>query len=649
MAKLSNASQPGWDDMETLKRRYQRQNRELARANATQQETIAALNNELANRNKEVIGLQFEVLRLQQKFREHVCSTTAVNSRAKTLLEAKLVEMGDLLRSLNEQEITSQEPPIVATREKRAIKPSSYTRERPDGIPEDIPEAHENLSPTTPRMPFVCLGPYVSAIVKAAEEGSPIKDYIPLPELNSAMFDVRPRRKRDSIKPESLAIGKVSALSFNVEQQAAPSPSPHKRKLEAIITSEEPLGVNPIDIVRPSAPTPPDEDEIEESRAALARAAHTREILKELKESEADAQSKRLARQSMSPVRLDLSYASRYLASQRKSLEHVRDPVTPEPEQEQEEQEEQEVEPPQEPAVPEPAPPVETRRALEPKSTNAHVGISPVTLPTAADFEYVKKDKPSPRDRDTVKKSTGRISSKPIVMQGIENTGTEEKAAGTERSRRTRGVAVNYALPALNKKMRRDTPALVDAVTNTKSRRRTSTAEDENVEDIERRTSRMSIHHDGKRDSEGSKSRMTEREHEKMMLEKLWEKDPRMREAKKDLHDFTTADSSAADVDMARRTSLGSHQRRTSGGLAGISAISSKRDGEKASVSVKSASDIIEERRRRRATLAATGASATATTGEAKPRKSVDFAASVVDNERGGAGDRRRRKGTTGA
>ncbi|KAK6499247.1 hypothetical protein TWF506_003874 [Arthrobotrys conoides] len=670
MAKLSSTNlQPGLDDLESLKRRYQRQNRELARANSTQQQTISALNTEISQHSTENLRLRAEIISLRKQLDEKDAQgLTPVSAKAKTLLQEKLAEITGLINELSDNGV-DRTTRIPGSRFPLAVKPDLTGRERPEGFLADIPEYNERVPPATPRRPFVCLGPRVDAIVRAAEEGSPIKDYyLPLQEFNSGMFDVRPRRKRNSNSSEFLIAGRVPVSSFNSDLQAGAAASPQKRKWDSVLTNEElnailrsPM-VKDFELMRPTTPPPADSEEVKMTLLTSDG--------KEAKGTDTDLPFKKENNSAASPTRLDLSTASRFLSSNRKSLENVRRVYTPEPEEAPEPEIEIET-------VPSPpalapalalAPSAESRRALEPKSTNVHVGLSPAKLPTVADFEYVKKDKTSPRDRESVKKAS-RISSKPIIVQGVENTTVEEKVTGAERSRRTRGVAVNYALPALNKKMRRDTEALVDAVTGIKPKRRTSTAEDGTVDDIERRTSKMSIHYDAKRESERprnipdrSGSRMSEQELEKMMTEKIRdtdgdrererEREARIREARKDLYEFTTANSSTTDaIDIARRTSLGSHQRRTSGGLAGISAISSSnKDSDKATTSstssgnVKSASDIIEERRRRRATLAATGTSTTTiSTGEVKARKSVEFASSVIDKERSGVTDRRRR------
>ncbi|KAK6510024.1 hypothetical protein TWF481_004737 [Arthrobotrys musiformis] len=678
MAKLSIVNQqPGLDDLESLKRRYQRQNRELARANATQQQTISALSSEISQQSTENLRLRAEIISLQKQLDERDAQgSMPVSAKAKTLLQEKLAEITGLINELSE-DVSDRQTRLINQQFPLAVKPDLSNRERPEGFLADIPEYNERVQPTTPRRPFVCLGPRVDAIVRAAEEGSPIKDYyFPLQELNSGMFDVRPRRKRNSSSSELLTASKTATSSLNVDSQINAATSPQKRKWDSALTTEELDAILRSPMVKDPealrATTPPQTDSEEVKMTLLPTA------VKEYKDSDNEAPVKKDIFSAVSPVKLDLATASRFLSSNRRSMENVRDLVNrPTPELELTPEPEIEIEVESVPSPLGPAPvlvsQVESRRALEPKSTNVHVGLSPAKLPTVADFEYVKKDKTSPRDRESVKKAS-RISSKPIVVQGIENdTAVEEKVVGAERGRRTRGVAVNYALPALNKKMRRDTEALVDAVTGIKPKRRTSTADDGAVEDIERRTSKMSIHHDAKRETgrprdipDRSGSRMSEQELEKMMTERVRDteterdrdRDARMREARRDLYDFTTANSSATEaLDITRRTSLGSHQRRTSGGLAGISAISaSKRDGEKpttttsasstasATGNVKSASDIIEERRRRRATLAATGTSTTtATAGEVKARKSVEFASSVLDRERSGVTDRRRR------
>ncbi|KAK6339046.1 hypothetical protein TWF696_009840 [Orbilia brochopaga] len=675
MAKLSDVNQtpnPALDSLESLKRRYQRQNRELAKANANQAQQIQALQAELSHKNAENIRLGSEIISLQRELdARDPRASFGVSDGTKRLLEDKLSELADIVRGLGDGGSSNGggRRRLSGKRFPTAMKPDLSQRERPDGILQDIPELEAaGQVPTSPL--------FSAAKRNDMHLESPAKSYIP---LDSAMFDIRPRRRRDSANVESLV-----ALNARTEEQQKVNPGAKesiKRKYPDIT---EPLAAREeiedriapprlSDVNEAVSPEPEVNDPITVSQPA--------ERTKDSKNSGAEAASKVEPRAPASPYRVDLASASRFVNSNRRSLENVQELARAQAQVQ----------------APEPTPvaPVEPRRALEPKSTNiVNINNSPVKLPTIADFEYIKKEKPSPRDRDPVKKAA-RIAAKPIVVQGAENTMTPEKAV--ERNRRTRGVTVNYALPALNKKLRRESETLVDAVTGIQPKRRSVSNQDDalatntaatatttapshegdrksfksTIEDLERRASRMTIHHDAPANPEAAEKKtgadrtaaesgVSDREIRKIISERTSrERDLRLEQARKDIYEFTTSNSpdtaEATRKTSGERHSLtaaatsaasigGSHQRRTSGGIPTIG-IGSKREGEsRASTSnLKSASDLLEERRRRRATLGgATSATvASALAGDAKPRRTVGFADSVRDDSKSATGNSR--------
>ncbi|KAJ6264335.1 hypothetical protein Dda_0480 [Drechslerella dactyloides] len=679
MAKLSDVNQtpnPALDSLESLKRRYQRQNRELAKANANQAQQIQALQAELSHKNAENIRLGSEIISLQRELDARdsrgSSSSAGISEGTKRQLEDKLSELAELVRGLGDggnlnsggrRRLSGKRFPI-------ATKPDVSQRERPDGILQDIPEYEAaGQVPTSPL--------FSAAKRNDARLESPAKSYIP---LDSAMFDIRPRRRRDSTNVESL----IASGSKTEEQQRSNAGAKEavKRKYPDIT---EPIVAREEFEDRIAAPRLSDVNEVSLSPKPVTEDATTvpqpAEKLKEAKDSGAEATS----RAPPSPYRVDLANASRFVTSNRRSLENVQELARAQAQ------------------APEPAPvpAAEPRRALEPKSTNlVNMNNSPVKLPTIADFEYVKKEKPSPRDRDPVKK-TSRIVGKPIVVQGAENTLTPEKAV--ERNRRTRGVTVNYALPALNKKLRRESETLVDAVTGIQPKRRSTSNFDDvskdasaastpanavtsgaantgiphegdkksyksTIEDLERRASRMSIHHDAPAGAEpverkAAESGLSDRDLRKIIAERTSRE--RLEQARKDIYEFTTTNSpdaaepprktssdrhslpasSSSNVAAAAANIGGSHQRRTSGGIPTIG-IGSRREGEsRASTSnLKSANDLLEERRRRRASLGGATSATVTSALEAKPRRTVGFADNVRDDGKNAASSRDSRR-----
>ncbi|EPS37157.1 hypothetical protein H072_9240 [Dactylellina haptotyla CBS 200.50] len=649
MAKLSDLNQnPALDSLESLKRRYQRQNRELAKANANQAQQIQVLQSEIAHQNAENIRLGSEIIHLQRQLDVRDSRTSlGVSDGTKRLLEEKLLELSELVRGLGDGGNSGSKRRLSGKRFPTAVKPEP--RERPDGLLQDIPE-NGAVGRTAVSPLFPTTNPSESRLE------SPSKNYIP---LDSAMFDIRPRRRRDSANVENLIIEPRISVSEPEDQPNGFTKEASKRKYptEEIDDRIPPPRLSDLEDVFSSPMTGHREME-PESQA---------EGVKEYKDSDADIPSKKNNPSAPSPVEVEIAPVPRSLCSSRKSFDNIQ------------ERAQSQIQAPLVTAL------TETRRILEPKSTNiVTLNNSPVKLPTAADFEYVKKDKISPKDREPAKKSS-KIIAKPIIVQGAENTMTPEKTV--ERNRRTRGVTVNYALPALNKKMRRETETLVDAVTGIQQPKRRSVANTEdssaaptpaatplegerkilktNLEDLERRTSKMSIHHDGQLESElvekkatAERSGMSERDIRKRMAERTSrDREARLEETRKDIYAFTSSSSPDATELGGRRSSgdkhsltgsaiSGSHQRRTSvsNGIATIGIGSGvRKEGEirassstSSSANLKSASDLLEERRRRRATLGGSTSSSASSSlsADTKSRKSVGFADSVTERER---------------
>lgn len=89
-----------------MKRKFMRQNRDIARANSTQSLRIRNLENETSRLLAENLGLREQILRLQSELEngkaQRVADYTAV---VKTQLEAKLLEISALITELGDESV----------------------------------------------------------------------------------------------------------------------------------------------------------------------------------------------------------------------------------------------------------------------------------------------------------------------------------------------------------------------------------------------------------------------------------------------------------------------------------------------------------------------------------------------------------------
>ncbi|KAL6715089.1 hypothetical protein ACLMJK_007350 [Lecanora helva] len=123
MARLNEPPQPATESVDALKRRFVRQNREIARANSTQSVRIRNLECEVSQLLGENVSLREEVIKLQNELEKN----TNKNVRAgvdsiKGKLEAKLSEIGALVQNLGEVQKTTD---IRRAQKRRSINRTS--------------------------------------------------------------------------------------------------------------------------------------------------------------------------------------------------------------------------------------------------------------------------------------------------------------------------------------------------------------------------------------------------------------------------------------------------------------------------------------------------------------------------------------------
>ncbi|KAH9908015.1 hypothetical protein F4778DRAFT_457688 [Xylariomycetidae sp. FL2044] len=111
MARL-NEPMVSTDSLETLRRKFLRQNRDIARVNSTQALKIRALENECARILSENLDLRGQVIRLETELRESSAQRIADHAlEIKEKMEAQLIEWGSMLASLGHEPIPMNRSP----------------------------------------------------------------------------------------------------------------------------------------------------------------------------------------------------------------------------------------------------------------------------------------------------------------------------------------------------------------------------------------------------------------------------------------------------------------------------------------------------------------------------------------------------------
>jgi len=88
----------------TVKRKFMRQNRDIARANSTQSLRIRNLENEISRLLAENLGLREQILRLQNELENGQAQQLADHTAdVKSQLEAKMLELGALITGLGDE------------------------------------------------------------------------------------------------------------------------------------------------------------------------------------------------------------------------------------------------------------------------------------------------------------------------------------------------------------------------------------------------------------------------------------------------------------------------------------------------------------------------------------------------------------------
>ncbi|KAI1388787.1 uncharacterized protein F4822DRAFT_257944 [Hypoxylon trugodes] len=118
MARL-NEPMVSTDSIETLRRKFLRQNRDIARVNSTQSLKIRTLENECVRLLSENLDLRGQILRLQTELEDNKAQKIADHAlEIKEKMEAQLAEWGSMLASLGHEPIRKSRSPREAKRAK---------------------------------------------------------------------------------------------------------------------------------------------------------------------------------------------------------------------------------------------------------------------------------------------------------------------------------------------------------------------------------------------------------------------------------------------------------------------------------------------------------------------------------------------------
>ncbi|CAK7232627.1 hypothetical protein SCUCBS95973_008322 [Sporothrix curviconia] len=155
MARLNEPPAPV-DSFDNLRRKFLRQNRDIARVNSNQSLRIRGLENECARLLSENLELRGQVLRLEKELEDDKSQRVADHAlQIKQKMEAQLVELGSLLASFGVEPPTKRLSPTAARRTDKPVRLSlsSETRSPQRKPPALSPSEAESLAVQEGRLP----------------------------------------------------------------------------------------------------------------------------------------------------------------------------------------------------------------------------------------------------------------------------------------------------------------------------------------------------------------------------------------------------------------------------------------------------------------------------------------------------------------
>ncbi|KAF8421946.1 hypothetical protein EV426DRAFT_178601 [Tirmania nivea] len=261
MARLNDPQPPGGESVEALKKRYIRQNREIARANSAQSIRIRTLEAEAAQLLEENIALREQVIRLTVELdrRNHSTEILSNVSATKRELQRKVQEMVKLIGGLSalpqvgggkDKIVTGPKPVEERVWRNEYLLKVEQEQTGLEAIREDVVYPRKSLSMEdvpilSPSHVHTCTAP--TTVDENDSDNDP-----PEPSF-SAFLDMRPRHRRDSTFINSsittatsssrTSPSKLSTLDLPIRTSRLSPPienKPPKRKFE--LTDISPVG-----------------------------------------------------------------------------------------------------------------------------------------------------------------------------------------------------------------------------------------------------------------------------------------------------------------------------------------------------------------------------------------------------------------------
>ncbi|EPE03193.1 shugoshin family protein [Ophiostoma piceae UAMH 11346] len=122
MARLNEPPAPV-DNFDILRRKFLRQNRDIARVNSNQSLRIRGLENECARLLSENLDLRGQVLRLEKEIEDDKSQRVAGHAlQIKEKMEAQLVELGALLAGFGLEPPTKRQSPVTVRRTNKPVR-----------------------------------------------------------------------------------------------------------------------------------------------------------------------------------------------------------------------------------------------------------------------------------------------------------------------------------------------------------------------------------------------------------------------------------------------------------------------------------------------------------------------------------------------
>ncbi|KAI1766627.1 hypothetical protein GGR53DRAFT_204116 [Hypoxylon sp. FL1150] len=474
MARL-NEPMVSTDSVETLRRKFLRQNRDIARVNSTQSLKIRSLENECVRLLSENLDLRGQVLSLRTELEDSKAQRIAIHAlEIKEKMEAQLAEWGTMLAGLGHEPVPRVRSPRSPKRAKKSsigrVSMTEWKRRDTMSSMRDLeaaaaqdgrlPPIWENKAcprETLSREEILALRSIVDENTESPDLGPPpVSRFV---DEDPVKIDLPTRPASDKSEPDCSSLQKkLSSLDNKPEQ--APAPRAEEKKESA----SDGVPVNPEpQQTKEVAP-------IKSQSVDQAAKAHLKRKLREEDEKEnavvskppvlvtatANDQPQKMAAVKARPIKLpsnrkDARDKSTGPTTQRKPLsakssnENMKSPkkATSKPPVDEmvKETKPKKDPPPVEIPIPQSPPPVAI--------ADVEVETEPEAETLSAEPNLAVPDTPEPTPREDVRDTPPPAD---ISARGE-----------ASRGRRTR-AAVSYAEPNLRDKMRRPTKQLLDAV-----------------------------------------------------------------------------------------------------------------------------------------------------------------------------------------